>query len=303
MLLPRRLRRAAARHAAALPDAACLRTATPMHSMPCPSLSRLILAAFLALGIARAQSPGDAFAALKADLGSFLSPTNAPGATASAMVASASSGAVWFERDAARLMVPASNTKLFTVAMALDRFGTNGTFSTEWRWPGTPDASGTLEGNAWLVAGGDPAPGGGTQNVAALSSLADALSHAGVRKLRGRILLIDTFFDAPPFGPGWNWDDIPEAYGAPVAGFQWADNAVTLVVEPGNMAGAAATVRTLPIPEAFKVESNVRTVPKDAPAHLTIRRSPDPGDFGFVVSGTVRTGKPHVERKIGRAHV
>ena len=264
--------------------------------LPSPFPWFLILAAVLALGVARAQSPADAFSALQSDLGAFLSPSNAPGATWAAMVASASTGAVWFERDPARLMVPASNTKLFTVAMALDRFGTNGTFATEWRWPGTPDASGTLDGNAWLVAGGDPAPGGGASTVAALASLADALAHGGVRRIRGRILLVDAFFDAPPFGLGWNWDDIPEAYGAPVAGFQWADNAVTLVVEPGNMAGDHATVRTFPIPEAFDIESSVRTVQKDAPANLTIRRSPDPSSFRFAVSGTVQAGKPHMER-------
>lgn len=261
--------------------------------------NRRVLVAFACLAwtlVIQAQAPAEPLATLRAEIAALIHGGPAPGATWACQVVSAESGAVWFERDPARLMVPASNTKLFTVAMALDRFGTNGTFDTEWRWNGTPDATGTLPGDAWLLAGGDPSPGGGLSEPRALAGLVDALSRAGVRRIQGRVLLHDAWFDAPPFGPGWNWDDLPEAYGAPVTGFHWADNAVTLVVEPGAAAGAQATVRTLPIPGAFEVESSVHTVASNTPARVVIRRSSDTSRFRFNVSGSVRMGPPHVER-------
>lgn len=260
---------------------------------------RRVLVAFACLAwalLVQAQAPTEPLAALRAEITAIIDGGTAHGATWAIQVVSAESGAVWFERDPARRMVPASNTKLFTVAMALDRFGTNGTFASEWRWSGTPDTTGTLPGDAWLVAGGDPAPGGGLAEPRALAGFVDALARAGVRRIQGRVVLRDAGFDAPPFGPGWNWDDLPEAYGAPVTGFQWADNAVTVVVEPGAAVGAGAVIRTLPIPGAFEAESNVRTVASNAPAHVVIRPSHDVGRFRFHVSGAVRLGHPHVER-------
>jgi len=261
--------------------------------------TRRVLVAFACLAwalLVQGQAPAEPLAALRAEIAALIDGGPAPGATWAIQVASAESGAVWFERDPARLMVPASNTKLFTVAMALDRFGTNGMFATEWSWNGSPDATGTLPGDAWLLAGGDPSPGGGWAETRALAGLVDALSRAGVRRIQGRVVLRDTWFDAPPFGPGWNWDDLPEAYGAPVTGFHWADNAVSLVVEPGAAVVAQATVRTLPIPGAFEVESSVSTVASNAPARVVIRRSSDTRRFRFDVSGSVRMGPPHVER-------
>lgn len=265
------------------------------RSLPCILLALMAGWVLPLLGHAQAPAP-DPLAALRSEVGALLEASKAPGATWAFQVASAETGAVWLERDPARLMVPASNTKLFTVALALDRFGTNAPFGTEWRWAGSPDAAGTLHGNVWLMAGGDPAPGGGLAEPRALAGLVDALALAGVRRIQGRLLLLDAWFEAPPFGPGWNWDDLPEAYGAPVAGFQWADNAVTIVVEPGATVGSFATVRTLPIPEAFELESSVRTVASNAPARVGIRRTTRDGDARFRISGEVRIGRPHVER-------
>jgi len=251
--------------------------------------------AFLCV-IGRAQGPADALAGLRAEINALMDGGAAPGATWACQVVSAETGAVWFERDPGRLMVPASNAKLFTVAMALDRFGTQGTFGTEWRWKDVVDAAGTLPGDAWVVAGGDPAPGGGLAEPRALAGLVEALGKAGIRRIQGRIVLVDDFFDAPPFGPGWNWDDLPEAYGAPVTGFQWADNAVTLVVEPGSRPGAGATVRMLPISGAFEVDAHVRTAPSNGPARVAARRMAGADRVQFRVTGEVRLGHSHVER-------
>jgi hypothetical protein len=73
--------------------------------------------------------------------------TRAPGASWGVQVVSLKTGAVWFETNATRLFVPASNSKLFTVALALDRFGADHRFQTVLRASAKPGPDGALAGD------------------------------------------------------------------------------------------------------------------------------------------------------------
>ena len=55
-----------------------------------------------------------------------------------------------------RARILASNTKLFTTAAALARFGTEGTLGTEVRGAGALDEDGVWRGDLYLRGGGDP---------------------------------------------------------------------------------------------------------------------------------------------------
>src|ERR1051326_7217447 len=65
-------------------------------------------------------------------------------------IADAASGRVLFGENADHLFVPASNTKLFTTALALTRLGADYRFVTTVRADAPPDSSGTIEGNLRL---------------------------------------------------------------------------------------------------------------------------------------------------------
>ncbi len=56
----------------------------------------------------------------------------------------------------------ASNTKLFTTAAALARYGVAGRLSTEVRGTGTLEEDGTYRGDLYLVGAGDPTFGSST---------------------------------------------------------------------------------------------------------------------------------------------
>jgi D-alanyl-D-alanine carboxypeptidase len=62
-------------------------------------------------------APAD-LAELQSVLARTVAGTRAPGASWGVQVVSLKTGAVWFETNATRLFVPASNSKLFTVALA-----------------------------------------------------------------------------------------------------------------------------------------------------------------------------------------
>ena len=92
-------------------------------------------------------------------------------------------GEVVYSQNQNKFFVPASNTKLFTIALALNRLGPNYTFETRVVADRAPDQSGRIAGDLRLVGGGDPdlsartipyAPGPVTGNpLAAIEDLAD----------------------------------------------------------------------------------------------------------------------------------
>jgi D-alanyl-D-alanine carboxypeptidase/D-alanyl-D-alanine-endopeptidase (penicillin-binding protein 4) len=99
-----------------------------------------------------------------------------------------------------RSRILASNTKLFTGAAVLARFGTGGRLSTG-IYSTVKVKAGTVDGSIFIRGGGDPLFGSNdfvTRNFgshATLEALADDLKDAGVRRIRGGIYGDQSAFD------------------------------------------------------------------------------------------------------------
>lgn len=95
----------------------------------------------------------------------------------------------------------ASNTKLFTTAAALVRYGAAGTLQTQVLGDGTLDAAGVYRGNLYLRGGGDPTFGSSRFNRrnygtgASVEALAKLVAAAGIKKVTGRIYGDESRFD------------------------------------------------------------------------------------------------------------
>lgn len=109
-----------------------------------------------------------------------------------------------FSRSARKRRVLASNSKIFTTAATLDRFGANGRFHTRLYARGKRSGAeqGILNGDLALIGAGDPALAQASfarRNGLPLTSLrplARAVKAAGIHRVKGSIIADETIFDS-----------------------------------------------------------------------------------------------------------
>jgi len=237
---------------------------------------RVFFACLLAAGAIPAQSLEDKVSAI-------LAAPAAQRATWGIHVVELSSGRVVYSRGGGVPMTPASNTKLFTSALALARLGPDYRFETQICASASPDGQGRLAGDLVLVGGGDPALSGriypyrkgpnDNDPLGPLAELADAVVAAGVRVIDGDIVGDDRRWPYAPYPDGWAIADAPWEYGAAVGALVVSDSTMGLTVRPGAKAGDAAAVELKPANEQFTIYNTVRTV-AGAENHVTVDRRP-----------------------------
>lgn len=165
-------------------------------------------------------------------------------------VASLDTGAVLFEEDAGKLMMPASNMKLYTISAALDRLGPDFRFVTSVYANERPDAKGRVGGDLVVYGRGDPSFAtrfaGNGDYFKGINELAARVVAAGVKRIDGNLIGDESYFTGPALGYGWEWDDLQWYYGAPVSALTVNDNCVDIFVKPGEREGAAGIVTAGP---------------------------------------------------------
>ena len=138
---------------------------------------------------------------------------------------------------------PASITKLFSTATAIEVLGPNYTPTTRIYLEGNIDSNGILQGNIWVRGGGDASLGSkyyseeGSENKF-LEKWADTLSKLGLKGLTGGIIADASEFGYAGIPDGWNWSDMGNYYGAGPSGLVLYDNMVKYTFKTGSFAGA-----------------------------------------------------------------
>lgn len=186
-------------------------------------------------------------------------------------------GETIFEHNPGQLFSPASNSKLYTVALGLDRFGVDHRTKTSLYSAAEPDAEGVLQGDLVVYGRGDPTFNRRIhQNdpFYGLQRLASALTNAGVRRISGNLVGDTSFIRGHPFGSGWTWDDQFYYYGAEISSLTVNDNLVVCSVLPGTAPGEPCTFRFEPPTRLFKVHNRARTVAADRPRDIRLTRLP-----------------------------
>jgi D-alanyl-D-alanine carboxypeptidase/D-alanyl-D-alanine-endopeptidase (penicillin-binding protein 4) len=201
------------------------------------------------------------------------------------MVQSLDSGEVLYRLNSAKLVMPASNMKIVTLAAAAERLGWDHTFETRLLAAG-PIENGVLSGDLIVVGGGDPSINGrGGSPTRVFETWADKLRAAGVARIDGRIVGDDRAFQDEPLGAGWAWDDL---------GYGYNENLAEVVVRPGDASGAAAHVELGPPESGLVLEARVTTSAAGVQADLELKRLP--GSDRLEVVGTVPAGSTEIVR-------
>jgi serine-type D-Ala-D-Ala carboxypeptidase/endopeptidase (penicillin-binding protein 4) len=212
------------------------------------------------------QTTNDSLPALQARLAGLLDEPRFAQAQWGVKVVSLDSGRTLFERNADKLLKPASNAKLYTAALALDRLGPDYRIQTSFYAAARPDARGVIHGDLLVYGRGDPsfsARFNGGDYKKALQPALDALLAAGVKKIDGGIVGDESYFRGAPFGAEWTWEDLQEYYGAPASALTFQDNVIDLMFKPGRAVGDPCEIASLPETSIVTFSNRTQTVPPD----------------------------------------
>jgi serine-type D-Ala-D-Ala carboxypeptidase/endopeptidase (penicillin-binding protein 4) len=199
-----------------------------------------------------------------------------------AMVVSLTRGDTLFAQNAGEMMQPASTMKLFSTAVALDRFGPEHRFSTDLLRDGALGADGTVNGSVYLRADGDPSMSARFYKDPNLpmATLARSVASAGVKHIKGDLVYDASAFDDQKIPDGWKTTYLGAAYAARVSALSLNENLVWVVVQPN---GKAANVTLEPATTSIPVRSTVRLVGGRG-GRIIARRA---ADGGIDVSGSI----------------
>jgi D-alanyl-D-alanine carboxypeptidase/D-alanyl-D-alanine-endopeptidase (penicillin-binding protein 4) len=190
------------------------------------------------------------------------------------MVLSLKTGEVLYELNPRRLMMPASNMKIVTLAGAAHVLGWDYRFTTILETD-APVEGGTLRGDLYVRGGGDPTINRRNGRAAAVfAEWTAALKAAGIHRIAGRVIGDDQRFDDERLGAGWAWDYLEAGYAAPVGALEYNEDAAELTVAPAAAAGEPAIVR-LSAGSGLTVINRTVTGATGLPETIAFRRRPD----------------------------
>jgi len=139
-------------------------------------------------------------------------------------------------------LVPASVAKVLTTAAALDHLGPGYEFTTRVTARGQI-SGGELHGDLVVHGSGDPNLSGRLydgKRTHVLTTLAKAVRRAGIKRVRGALVLDDAVFDRDFTHAGWTAKDKQHHYGAAVGGLAFNESCLVVRAIGSERVGARA---------------------------------------------------------------
>jgi serine-type D-Ala-D-Ala carboxypeptidase/endopeptidase (penicillin-binding protein 4) len=203
-------------------------------------------------------------------------------------VVEAATGKPLYSKNADRLFLPASNLKILTSVLTLERLRADYRFTTRV----VREASGDVV----LVGSGDPSLSGRVfpyskerragPPLQAIEQFADAIAARGVQRIDGDIVGDDRLFPWDPYPPSWTEDDTLHDYGAPVSALSLNDNIVTVSISP-------AILVLSPAFEYLTIDNRVRPSPRGSESAVQARRAGRSSQW--QLTGTIPSGRAATE--------
>jgi len=172
----------------------------------------LAVLATTAIGSPQEGSNGPDGPSIPAELDRILSHPALRGSRVGIVVRDSESGELLAARDGDGRYAPASVTKVFTAATALERLGPSFVWQTPITYRGELDG-GSIQGDMWVLGRGAP-----DIVEEQLWLAARAIQRRGIERIVGDIVVDDRFFDGRRDAEGWPGGiQTREAYHAPIS--------------------------------------------------------------------------------------
>src|SRR5689334_9757368 len=265
-------------------------------------ISLLVYLLLFCVSSAVAQQP-KTLPELRAKISEVLAKPELSSAMVGIKAVSLDNGRVLFEENAGKLLRPASNMKLYTIATALDRLSPDYRFSTSVYANTRPDAAGVVHGELIIYGRGDPSIAARFNNgdyYKGIDDLATRIVAAGVKRVEGDIVGDESYFVGPKYGSGWNWEDLTWYYGAEITPLTANDNALDLFIKPGIAVGQPALITTGPPDPLLTIVNKVTTSAKGSKRELSIHRGL--GENTITITGSIALEDRGYTGGIGISH-
>src|SRR3954470_8086663 len=161
-----------------------------------PAALAIALAALAALAATARPAPAAPTPGLSAGLARALAVPGVSPWRTGAVAVDLDTGESLFALHASLPLLPASNEKLPVTFAALRELGGEFTFDTLVLGNGEQDDAGTWTGDVVLQGHGDP-----TLSAAGLADLAAQVAESGIRRVTGRVVADEGYFDTRRTGP------------------------------------------------------------------------------------------------------
>jgi len=240
----------------------------------------------------------------------------------SAAVMSLPDGKIIYERNADRVLIPASNQKIIPGAVALAKLGVAHSFDTRL----------ALDGEDLIIIGsGDPGLGDsqladqrGGRPTDVFVQWAGILTQRGISTIQGDIVVEDHVFSQPWVHPSWEEGDLTKWYAAPAGGLNFNDNCIEITLRP-TTPGELVRFEVFPPSAWIRIDNRCKTSPSKSKNKPWIHRPtsdpmyelrgrcnrkselqavsvPDPGIFtGEVLRAVLKSHGIYVRGKVRRA--
>ncbi len=212
------------------------------------------------------------------------------------------SGEVLYDRGGGKLLIPASNLKIYTAAAALDLLG------PEYRWTHSGHVWGLNDegvASGWVSLDFDWDP---MLNTEDLKDHADNLIFlTGLKEVKSRVSV--PMSSNPLKGPGWMWDDDPDYYNMSVTKSMLNFNVLKVTVKPGKAPGEELLISVTPPADYPKIrrigtitlsDSIIEQLMEEADpfyfSELEVDREPFEDDI--IVTGQLAVDAEPVEAKL-----
>jgi len=157
------------------------------------------------------------------------------------------SGEVVMDHRSAKALIPGSTMKLVTTAAALEMLGSDFRFETPLEYSGAIDAAGTLNGNVYIMASGDPTIGSEVfDDHRFIDRWVDAVKRAGIKRINGSVIANVSRYDGEATPPDWTWQNMGNYFAAGVYGLSLFDNMYRLTFRTGSPGSTPAITGTTP---------------------------------------------------------